>query len=221
MSDSDTGYNRLDNFFKSVSALMSNQLWYLMEASISDFEKFFDQFKSGTSDTSLFVVKMAVANGQIKFDPPLGDLDSMILNIYEEAVAIGKDIPRVETKLFTSLLEEHLVLPSMNLDDDRVSEGNYTRAIISQNLLSPQKHLASYERFKFLLTPKAEKRIEDFLKEKHDLDDYESVSYSIIYDLKGNVLMFFIGNPTTPETCRGDQCKPLNCPLKSYLLGMR
>ncbi|KAI9093996.1 dynein heavy chain, N-terminal region 2-domain-containing protein, partial [Phlyctochytrium arcticum] len=172
--DPDVGFRRLDGFFKSVCALMSNQLWAITYASLDDFEAFFAQFAGCNSETSVFVVRLVISGAQIRFDPPLGDLEHLVVSVLEEIVAAVRDIPRVETKLFTSLASEHLCLPAMSMDDDRIGEGRFVRNIVSKNTVGPQKHLLTYDKYKALLTTKAEKRIEDFLREKHDLDDYEA-----------------------------------------------
>ncbi|KAJ3222668.1 Dynein heavy chain 3, axonemal [Clydaea vesicula] len=178
--DPDKGYNRLDSFFKAVSILMSNQLWEMVDNSLSKFEKYFSQFSKIDSDISLFLVKLTINGAQIRFDPPLSDLETVIVSVLEEVINSIKEIPRVETKLFTSLKNEALFLNSMKLDDDRVSEGRFIRTIVTRNTVSPQKHLMSYDKYKNLLTHKAEKRIEDFLREKHDLDDYENEIQKLI-----------------------------------------
>ncbi|TPX59932.1 hypothetical protein PhCBS80983_g02164 [Powellomyces hirtus] len=173
-TDPDVGFRRLDAFFKSVCALMSNQLWQMMFASLDEFESFFTKFATASSETSLFNVRLVISGAQIRFDPPLLELETLTVSILEEMVQAVRDIPRVETKLFTSLSGEQLFLPSMTMDDDRIGEGRYVRSIVAKNTVAPQKHLMSYDKYKALLTTKAEKRIEDFLREKHDLDDYET-----------------------------------------------
>jgi dynein heavy chain len=162
---------------------MSNQLWDLVEASLTDFEKFFSEFSSATSETSLFTVKLVISGAQIRFDPPLADLEAIIVSVLEEIVNAAHEIPRIETKLFTSLANEQLSLSAMTIDDDRISDGRYVRSIVTKNTVAPQKHLMSYDKYKALLTHKAEKKIEDFLREKHDLDDYEAVNLLLLYFL--------------------------------------
>lgn len=160
---------------------MSNQLWSLVDKSLTDLESFFSQFSSADSDISVFSVSLTAAGAQIRFNPPLADLDNVIMNVLEELVQAVKDIPRVETKLFTSLHSEVLSLPSISIQDDRISEGKFFKRIIAKNTMAPQKHLLNYDKYKALMTHKAEKRIEDFLREKHDLDDYEAVSSFISF----------------------------------------
>ncbi|KAJ3188443.1 Dynein heavy chain 3, axonemal [Gaertneriomyces sp. JEL0708] len=172
--DVDLGFRRLDGFFKSACALMSNQLWALMESSLSEFERFFAQFAECDAEETVFSVRLVISGTQIRFDPPLLELEAAIVSILEEMVAAVKEIPRVETRLFTSLTNEPLYVPAMGMEDDRIADGRYVRSIIAKNTVAPQKHLMSYDKYKALLTTKAEKRVEDFLREKHDLDDYET-----------------------------------------------
>ena len=176
-SDPDVGYRHLDTFFKSVTALMSNQLWSLVDKSIADLETYFSQFSLANSEISVFSISLLAAAAQIRFNPPLSDLDNVIMNILEEIVNAVKEIPRVEMKLFTSLKGEPLYLPSISLQDSRINDGKYFKRIIARNTIGPQRHIATYEKFKPLLTLKAEKRVDDFLRDKHELDEYEAVIF--------------------------------------------
>ncbi|KAI8904079.1 dynein heavy chain and region D6 of dynein motor-domain-containing protein [Gorgonomyces haynaldii] len=171
--DPDAGFARLDSFFKSVTAIMSNQLWSLVIASLEDLESFFGQFQSANSDISVFLVKLNVSGSQIRFEPSLSDLDTIIMNILNEIVQTVSEIPCIETKLFTSLINETIHLPCITLNDERIDDGRFFKRIISKNTVGPQKHLMSYEKYKGLLNHKAEKKIDDFLRERHELEDYE------------------------------------------------
>lgn len=173
--DVDTGYRRLDSFFKAVSTLMSNQLWAMVDSSLSGFEKYFAQFMNSQSESALFSIRLVISGPQIRFDPPLSELENAILSVLQELVSCIREFPRVETKLFTSLKNEPLYLPSMKVEDDRINEGRDIRNIVSKNTVAPQKFLMTYEKYKALLTHKAEKRIDEFLREKHELEEYETV----------------------------------------------
>ncbi|KAI9217055.1 dynein heavy chain, N-terminal region 2-domain-containing protein, partial [Blastocladiella britannica] len=180
-ADPDVGFKQLDAFFKSVATLMGNQLWTMTETSLATLEKFFAQFSDSggsssvaTADvTAFFSVALKLHGGQIRFDPPLNEMEAMLMRVLEDMVATVKDIPRIETKLFTSLVNEPLHLFSMALTDARIGEGKSMRLVIQRNCVAPQRHLLTFERYKPLLTQKAEKRIDDFLREKTDLDEYE------------------------------------------------
>ena len=192
--DTDVGYRRLDSFFKSVGILMSNQLWEMFESSLSNLEQYFKQFASCDSEISLFTVRLTITGSQIRFEPPLGDLEAVVISIVEEMVSSVKEVPRIECKLFSSLKNEALYLTSMKFDDDRISEGRYLRSVITKNTVAPQKHLMSYDKYKALLSHKAEKRIDEFLREKHELEEYEAV-----------FLNFIVGNSKTFKTCFGNK----------------
>ncbi len=173
--DPDIGYRHLDSFFKSVTALMTNQLWSLVDKSITDLETYFGQFSAADSELSIFSISLIASGNQIRFNPPLSDLDNVIMNILEEIVNAVKEIPRVEMKLFTSIQSEQLFLPSISIQDSRIGDGKFFKRIIARNTIAPQRHIGTYEKFKALLNMKAEKRVDDFLREKHELDEYETV----------------------------------------------
>eukprot|EP00842_Homolaphlyctis_polyrhiza_P004869 jgi/Hompol1/5383/HPOL_004407-RA len=156
----------LKNQCQAFKARMLNDL--------ADFENFFEQFSQSSSEVSLFAVHLSISGAQIRFDPPLTDLEVVVVSILNEMVSVVREIPRVETKLFTSLNGESLYIPAITLDDERIAEGRFFRRIVAKNTVAPQKHLMTYDKYKSLLNHKAEKRIEDFLREKHDLDDYET-----------------------------------------------
>lgn len=75
-SDPDLGFSRLDLFFKSVTSIMSNQIWEIVANSLTEFENFFSQFADCKSDLSVFLLKMSISGSQIRFDPPLSNLES-------------------------------------------------------------------------------------------------------------------------------------------------
>ncbi|ORZ39485.1 dynein heavy chain and region D6 of dynein motor-domain-containing protein [Catenaria anguillulae PL171] len=184
-ADQDLGFRRLDAFFKSVAIVMANQLWVLTEQSLSVLENFFRKFQESTTapstaaatfqpePVSFFSVSLKLQGGQIRFDPPLNEIEASLLRVLEDMVATVREVPRIETKLFTSLANEPLFLFSMALTDSRIGEGKLMRSIIQRNCVAPQRHLLTFEKYKPLLTQKAEKKIDDFLREKTDLDDFE------------------------------------------------
>jgi dynein heavy chain, axonemal len=179
-ADPDVGFNRLDLFFKSVTSIMSNQLWEVVAQSLQGFENFFTQFGTCSSDLSVFLLKMSISGAQIRFDPPLSNLESkfklitdVVISILNEIVLAVTEIPRIETKLFTSIAGDPIYLPVITPEDERISDGRMYRRVISINTVHAQKHLMSYEKYKGLLNHKSEKKVEDFLRERHELDEYE------------------------------------------------
>ncbi|KAJ1517722.1 Dynein heavy chain 7, axonemal [Coelomomyces lativittatus] len=188
--DTDVGFARLDHFFKAVTILMSNQLWYWTETSLENLEHFFYRFeviseiKTATTSTfsssplgsncfSFFSIALKLHNGMARFEPSLPEIETTLMYVLEDMVAAVHGIPRIETKLFTTLSNEPLYLYSMGLNDSRIGEGKLMRSIIQKNFTAPQKYLSTFEKYRPLLTQKAEKKIDDFLRERSDLDEYE------------------------------------------------
>lgn len=188
-SDLDVGYARLDNFFKSVAALMSNQIWTFVRASLDDFVNFFVQFRTTSNDLSLFSLTLKVQNPQIKFDPSFADIDHVLLSLLKEITETVSQLPRIETKLFSSLAKEELYLPAVNAEDLISLNGSILKNIVSRNAIPPQKHIQIYDKFKGLLTQKTDKYVDDFLRETHQLPEFELVKsltslhplYSILF----------------------------------------
>ncbi|TPX32092.1 hypothetical protein SmJEL517_g04759 [Synchytrium microbalum] len=174
--DPDAGFRLLDAFFKSVSTLMSNQLWSMVASSLDDFEAFIGRVEEnaeGSDPQPLFAVRVVVAGTQIRFEPPLSELELAVAGVMDDICNVARRVARIETKLFTSLQGESIILPSSGVDGERVAEARYVRGVLTKSAHAPQKHLVGYEKFKSLLSHKAEKRVEEFLREKHELPEYE------------------------------------------------
>jgi hypothetical protein len=56
---------------------MSNQIWEIVNNSLTDFEQFVSQFADCKSDLSVFLLKLSISGSQIRFDPPLANLESI------------------------------------------------------------------------------------------------------------------------------------------------
>jgi dynein heavy chain len=176
--DVDLGFKRLDSFFKSVNVVTSNHLWHWTETSLTQLESFFKRYEENNlsllpGERSFFALSLKFQNGQIKFEPALNEVEATMMRVLEDMVAIVSELPRVETKLFTSLTNEKLYMFSMAIGDARIGDGKVLRTIVQRNSISPQRHVQTYEKYKPLLTLKAEKKIDEFLRERTDLDEYE------------------------------------------------
>ena len=170
------GYQRLDNFFKSVASLMSNQLWSILRASLDDFENFFMQFKNASSEIALFQVSLTLSNNAIRFEPSFSDVEMALNALLKEITAAVSQIPRIESKLFTSFAKEPMYLPAFSAADIIQVKDKMIRSILSRNAVSPQKHVMVYDKFKGVWTQRMERHIEDFVKDKqHELHTYEEV----------------------------------------------
>lgn len=159
-------------------SLISNHLFHLSNTTLTHFESFFSQFSSAQSQLSLFTVTLVVTGAQIKFEPPLGDIENAVVGVVEDLVNVFQGVPRIETMLFSSLKgETGLVVPSMGVGDERVDGGRWVRSVVGRNLVAVQKWLLGYEKFKGVLGSKSEKRVEEFLRERRELSEVEGVRF--------------------------------------------
>jgi dynein heavy chain, axonemal len=152
---------------------MSNQLWILTENSLKDLEQFFAPFADAEAYTSIFKILFDVSSGRIRFTPSLTEVENDVLGLVEELLASVQNIPRVETKIFSSLQDSSLALTSMSIDCDRVKHGQYIRNVLLKNIVGVQKYASAYDSFKILYSQAYEKRIVDFLEVSHTLFEYE------------------------------------------------
>lgn len=176
------GFQKLDCFFKSLSSFFVNQLWIILKASLDDFMNFFGQFKQATSPLSLFHLDLQINGNQVRFSPAEQDFDSVICSCLDEMVSCIQELPRIETKLFTSLAQERLVMPMLYVDEEMARQKKTFRSILKKNLVNPQKQLHLYEKFRNLYSKKTDRRIGDFILANNELTLVEAVRGSFLSD---------------------------------------
>eukprot|EP01135_Chromosphaera_perkinsii_P007265 Nk52_evm73s745 gene=Nk52_evmTU73s745 len=185
-TDDTDGYELLDHFFKAVETLMSNQLRHCIFESMVDLLEFFKYYQAGNSfdknplehpfasKTPAFTVSVVVdESNRIQFEPSFSELENCIMGLFDEIILSGKDMPRIETQLFMSLAESNLVLNSVGLEESEIKDiRKEIKIILSKNTLGPQIYLTSYDPYKYLLSLKAQKRAEEFVKANNSLDQF-------------------------------------------------
>ncbi|KAJ3342024.1 Dynein heavy chain 7, axonemal [Gonapodya sp. JEL0774] len=117
----------------------------------------------------LFKLRLTVSGGQIKFHPALPDLESLPGAILSDLASFTASLPRVESRLFASLanVASTSVMFAVPAGDARLARAEkILRIVVVENLKGPQRWVAGYDRWKgMLLTHRAEKRVEEFLRE--------------------------------------------------------
>lgn len=56
-----------------------------------------------------FILRLILEDNQIKFEPPFEDFELVLLNVYDVIVKASGVVPRVETKLYSEWVSQHLV----------------------------------------------------------------------------------------------------------------
>lgn len=163
----------MDDFFNCVCCLMTNHLWKMTENTLNTLKTFFVEFDQAKSWKSVFKINFDVSNNRVRFTPSATEIENDILGVVEDLIQSIQNIPRIETKLFTSLNDNSMSLIVMSIETAHQSHGQYIRNVLLQNLVGAHKHAISFENFKIFLSPTYEKKISDFLDSDHLLAEYD------------------------------------------------
>uniref|UniRef100_A0A8D0GHK3 Uncharacterized protein n=1 Tax=Sphenodon punctatus TaxID=8508 RepID=A0A8D0GHK3_SPHPU len=177
--------HQLEEYFASVAILMSLQLREMVINSLEDLLTFFMIHKDGNDfgETyyemqffvpQILVIKLGVEEPKIVFDPLFKDCWDLIFRCLMEILRNSEGIPKV-SQLFPDLKGENFTLRTVQPDEYLVSQYvNKIAEIFDHNTVGPQKYLNVYRKYSDLLNNNAEQDVTDFLKERHDLDEFPS-----------------------------------------------
>lgn len=171
-------------FFAAIASEMSNQLRDLVFDSLHEFVLFLEQYKDGNYfDTynelgfvrkSALSIKLYADDPKIEFEPGFSKIEEMILNCISCIVESAKNLPRVEVELFPFSEYKKFYLRSVRPDEKLVEI--YTqraKQVLESNKVGPHKYLDVYKKYTEFLTLKAEQDVSAFLKDQHELDEFE------------------------------------------------
>ncbi|XP_074648811.1 dynein axonemal heavy chain 3-like [Tubulanus polymorphus] len=196
----------IQQFFSCVAALMSIQLRSMVINSLADFLKFFEIHGNGNDFGEQFdelqyvmaqvmIIKLRVEEPKILFDPPFREVKDIILRCFQEIIASGEGLPRVECDLFPDMRGQRLLLRSVKIDESLVSDfTDRAMAIFKSNTIGPQKYLNTYRKYADLLNNKAEQDVTSFLQEQHSILAFKKKINSY-QDLKDEICLLRITVP--------------------------
>ena len=192
--------NDLERFFESVSCLMANQLRSLTTTSIDQMVAFFARFTldgkqagpisadqvevageaahSGTLESQLIPkaalrASVVYQNGAVELSPSFVEIERTVLDLFDRLVLCLSDIPRVESKLFSST-KGRLCIPSVKPEEAWVETARSSiRQVIQENVTAPNALVEQYAEFEFLLNGEADRSVETLLSKPRQLADYE------------------------------------------------
>ena len=106
----------------------TNLLEYIFNTSITllcfqqgnDFGEEFDELQY--TQKQVMIIKLQVSEPKIVFDPPFRDCRDIILKCFSEIIASGDSLPRVECDLFPDMRGQRLLLRSVKLEENLVTD---------------------------------------------------------------------------------------------------
>ncbi|XP_068100920.1 dynein axonemal heavy chain 3 [Hyperolius riggenbachi] len=197
---------QVQEFFASVSSLMSLQLREMVINSLQDLLSFFSIHKDGNDfgDTyddlkfftpQILIIKLRVEEPKIAFDPVLEECWNLVKYCFQEIIKSAEGLPKVEVELFPDLQMDNLTISSVRQEESLVSDYiSKTREIFNMNVVGPQKYLNVYKRYSDLLNKKAQQDVIAFLKEEHSLQAFTKKINSLS-QLQGEIASMHITVP--------------------------
>jgi len=179
----------VESFFNTVAARMSAHLRQLVNASLEDFARFFEEYIDGNdyhSETPektyqvmdfirrpVFIQRLYADGPKIAFDPANQEIRSMLQRCIKTIVNGAALIPRIESHLFDS--KTKLLVRHVRIDEEIVE--NITQRVLfvlTKNSPGPHLYLKEYDQYQNLFNNKAELESNEFLRHPHALDEFES-----------------------------------------------
>ena len=178
----------VESFFNTIAARMASHLREILDASLDEFARFFEEYSNGndfkTSHPNseyhvmlytrrpILIQRLHVDGSQISFDPPSQVIGGMLQQCIRHIVNGTARIPRIESHLFGS--KTKLVIRNVHIDDEIVlSATKRVLAVLSKNLAGPQLYLHEYDTYQNLIDDKADEDISNFLRQHHTLEEFE------------------------------------------------
>ena len=204
---------RMENFFKTIELIMSDQLRYILQNSLADFLDLYNPtsmpLKAQESKYLSFTVKLILNEQAIEFDPPLADLKSTIENILDSLLVAADRVPKVETQLFTNGQNISGGSRALLLNAKAeycigvFFESTFPLLVLSSRekfrenlqllLQKPQDYLSSFENVKSLIDKSAYAEVDEFLLTEPAID--KMIEVHLVISGSQNLKLFeFLGD---------------------------
>ncbi|KAI9202130.1 dynein heavy chain and region D6 of dynein motor-domain-containing protein [Polychytrium aggregatum] len=187
-----------DNFFRSASILIYNQILSIITNSLGRYVKLFSArpIEMPSENTDLvpmrehaprFVVRLILNESKIEFEPPLEEIGTTIVDCLEYVVRTVESVPKIETILYSSqgeqLLNNTLEGIMRSTDDQNEMKIIPESAIVD----AAEKHLRQYsqecfdvaneyvrryEKYQAMFASDVDDDIAKFFSEDHSFEDY-------------------------------------------------
>ncbi|CAF3510924.1 unnamed protein product [Rotaria socialis] len=187
--EDDASTDLVESFFNTVAARMAAHIRQLVNASLEDFARFFEEYSDGNDFKTknpesqyhvmdftrkpIFTQRLYADGPKLAFDPTNQDIRSMLQRCIKHIVNAAANIQRIESHLFdskTKLLIRHV------RNDEEIVENTTQRVLyaLTKNIPGPQLYLHEYDAYQNLLNNKSESETVQFLHQTHALDEFEA-----------------------------------------------
>jgi dynein heavy chain len=188
---------RMENFFKTVELIMSDQLRHIVQNSLADFLDLYNPLlmpiRAQESKYLSFTVKLVLNEQAMEFEPPLADLKSTIESILDSLLVAADRVPKIETQLFTNGQNitggnrALLLNAKAEYCIDVLFEATFPKLVLSAReklrenlqllLEKPKEYLSSFEKIKSLIDKSAYAEVDEFLATEPPIDKMIEVRY--------------------------------------------
>ncbi|KAM9777518.1 dynein axonemal heavy chain 12-like [Neosynchiropus ocellatus] len=160
--------DRLQNFYKCATTLLSNQIKSLLLRSL---QELVDVFQSGDgADFPLLRMTLTFDHQKMDIYPSPGDVQVTVLEILNHVANTLQRVQTVQSWLSPSIS----AFVEAKVPDEVLTEARLTvRSVVCRNLAEPEEHFQSIvERFRWLVDGSAQSRVENFMEGKPSLEDF-------------------------------------------------
>ncbi|XP_020612940.1 dynein heavy chain 7, axonemal-like [Orbicella faveolata] len=134
-------------------------------------------------------MRLVLEGDIVKFEPDFKDFEVVLLNVYDVMIKAVMVVPRVETKLYSEWSGTKKTLKPVVSEEIINDAKAKVEAVIAREMAGPREHLKFYDKFKDLITRKAEADVDQFMLEGHkfprfakEVEKYAKLVDSIQYN---------------------------------------
>ncbi|BFZ21958.1 hypothetical protein BsWGS_24997 [Bradybaena similaris] len=179
---------KLDSFFSCAATLMTQNLQTLTLDSIRDYTNLLVQPPTSVRayEHSGFILRLILDETEIKFEPTFSDYQVVLVNVFDVMIKASRDIPRVETKLYSewSGNKAKAFLRPIILDEILDFHKTKVHDLIIRESVGPTEHTQVYNKYSALISKQADDDVTKFMEEQHTFDEYakELLKYHRLVD---------------------------------------